>query len=59
MSSSALHVALDVTAILTHMVDVGKRRLIYLVDVRNYIALNPLIVHGEFRLKPNFWQLVS
>lgn len=51
----SLHIALDVSTVFAHVVDIRKRCLVDLVDVRNNIAFYPLVVHSEFRLKANFW----
>lgn len=54
----SLHVALDVGAVLTNVVDVGKRSFVNLVDVRDDVALYSLIVHGEFCLQADLGQFV-
>jgi len=55
----ALHVSLDVGAVLGDMVDVGKRSFVELAHIGDDVALNSLVVHRKLRLQSDFGELVA
>lgn len=53
-----LHILLNISAVLTHMVDVSQGGSVYFGNVLGNVTLNTLLVHCLLGAEANLWQLI-